>query len=368
MRRAINHRPPARRGGVTLTEVLMATMLMGIGVVTLATLFPISIMRSIRATQLTNATILRYNVESLINVDKDLVYAPDASISPTSTDIHYMVDPMGWNRMGQIDTGLRTAFGNNGDSPPTPYEVAGNPGLFRVNNGLNSLQKAVDGVTLPDSWVYQVEGFPNAQPTDAGGGEGQVVLNDLTTADLGGISTASTAPSRIVFFTADNRHSETRTIKDDPGAISGNTITFLGSVPSINVARAVIETQEQRYTWMLTVRRNSSAIATADVVIFFRRPFGIEDETVHTAAFQQHRNKVQITYKTTEKPYLRKGSYVLDVNNARWYQIVNVESETSSSAVLVLDRNAVESSPPGNGGAILMRGIVEVYPLPEIKQ
>lgn len=366
MRRATNHRPPARRGGVTLTEVLMATMLMGIGVVTLATLFPISIMRSVRATQLTNATILRYNVESLINVDKDLVYSPGGGITPGSTDTHYMVDPMGWNRMGQLDSALQGAFGNNGDT--TPYEVTGNPGLLRLNNGLNSLQKAVDGVTLPDSWVFQVESFPAAQPTDAGGGEGQVVLSDLTTADVSGISTASTAPSRIVFFTADNRFSETRTIKSS--GIAGTTVTFLGSVPSINVARVMIETQEQRYTWMLTVRRNASAIATADVVIFFRRSFGIADETVHTAAFQQHRNKVQITFNTTsgEEPYLRKGGYVLDVNNARWYQIVNIENQTSSSATLVLDRNAVESSPATGGKAILMRGIVEVYPLAEIKQ
>ena len=47
------------RGGVTLTEVLVSLMLMSIGVVTLATLFPLAVLRAVQATQLTSATILR---------------------------------------------------------------------------------------------------------------------------------------------------------------------------------------------------------------------------------------------------------------------------------------------------------------------
>ncbi len=352
MRRATNHRPPARRGGVTLTEVLMATMLMGIGVVTLATLFPISIMRSVRATQLTNATILRYNVESLIETDLRLVYDPDQDGNTNEHQgTNYVIDPMGYWRA--TAPALRPVFGNDAQGA-----VKG--GVGRFNFGSGSLNEARDAVTLPDSWVRQVESYPTAQPTDAGGGEGQVVLDDLTTADLSGISTAATAPSRLVFFSADNKKSETRIIKDS--GIAGLTLTFLGSVPSLNVARVVIETQEERYTWMLTVRNNSSGQANVDVVVYFRRSFGEEDEYVHDAQFRKNSNKVLINYLTVNKPYLRKGGFVLDVSNNVWYRIQDIENETSSSARLVLDRSAVDSS-TGGGGAILPRGIVDVFPI-----
>ena len=43
---------------------------MSIGVIALATLFPISVLRSIQASQLTNATNLRYNAEARIRTGK----------------------------------------------------------------------------------------------------------------------------------------------------------------------------------------------------------------------------------------------------------------------------------------------------------
>ena len=63
-------RPPRRshrRGGTTLTEVLMSLLIMGIGLVSVATLFPLSVLRSIEATQQTTATSLRFTAEALID-------------------------------------------------------------------------------------------------------------------------------------------------------------------------------------------------------------------------------------------------------------------------------------------------------------
>lgn len=55
-----------RRSGATLTEVLMAILILGVGVVSVFTLFPISILRAIQATQNTNAKILKYQAEELV--------------------------------------------------------------------------------------------------------------------------------------------------------------------------------------------------------------------------------------------------------------------------------------------------------------
>ncbi|HEY4260440.1 MAG TPA: hypothetical protein VGM98_09775 [Schlesneria sp.] len=60
-------RRKSHRRGTTLSEVLVSMLIMSVGVVSLATLFPISVLRSIQATQLTNATNLRYNVEGIVS-------------------------------------------------------------------------------------------------------------------------------------------------------------------------------------------------------------------------------------------------------------------------------------------------------------
>ncbi|QDT15355.1 hypothetical protein CA12_14400 [Alienimonas californiensis] len=59
-------RRAAARLGVTLTEVLMSLLVMGIGVTSVATLFPLAVLRGARATQLTAGTILKVNAEETV--------------------------------------------------------------------------------------------------------------------------------------------------------------------------------------------------------------------------------------------------------------------------------------------------------------
>jgi len=85
---------PAPRAGTTLSEVLISLLVMSIGIVSLATLFPISVLRSVQATQLTNSTNLRYNVEALVGAlpkiytvgsewQPSYPYAQNAVVTPT---------------------------------------------------------------------------------------------------------------------------------------------------------------------------------------------------------------------------------------------------------------------------------------------
>ncbi|RLS57065.1 MAG: type II secretion system protein [Planctomycetota bacterium] len=64
---------PLARRGATLVEVLMALLVMGIGVTSIFTLFPISIIRSIKASQLTNAKIVEENARDLIMANPRLI-------------------------------------------------------------------------------------------------------------------------------------------------------------------------------------------------------------------------------------------------------------------------------------------------------
>src|SRR5438128_7036080 len=56
------------RTGATLSEALVALLIMAIGVISLASLFPIAVLKTARANQLTTATDIRYNAEAMMKV------------------------------------------------------------------------------------------------------------------------------------------------------------------------------------------------------------------------------------------------------------------------------------------------------------
>ncbi|MBM81485.1 MAG: hypothetical protein CMJ78_12965, partial [Planctomycetaceae bacterium] len=73
-----------------------------------------------------------------------------------------------------------------------------------------------------------------------------------------------------------------------------------------------------------------------------------------------------------------KGGYVFDAENAYWYRITNIDETSGTTATITIDRsaratslniNATASGGPTSapaaplGGAIFMRGIIEVFPL-----
>ena len=230
-----------------------------------------------------------------------------------------------------------------------------------------------------------------------------------------------------------------------------------GPLPSGFVpVSARIETMERRFSWLLSVRRGMSGTSSMDVVVFFRRQFSPKDERVYPATFQTGaidpvnsnpaagiyafysadpgydgapgiggvdddqqngtddpgelgspgsddvpRNWVVIQYDAAgDKPFYKKGGFVADATNLRWYRIIDVvegndptavmtkaglntaspyylpdatvSSFTSPRAVFLQLEKAIEQSgtvPVGGaggqptGGAIMMRGIVDVFPM-----
>jgi prepilin-type N-terminal cleavage/methylation domain-containing protein len=92
---------PLHQRGVTLVEVLMSLMIMSIGMSAVAVLFPISVLRSIQATQLTNAAILKHKAEATVLMNGRLVFDPDGDGNAgehirNPTELRYIVDPVGY--------------------------------------------------------------------------------------------------------------------------------------------------------------------------------------------------------------------------------------------------------------------------------
>lgn len=64
------------RKGATLTEVLMSLLIFSVGIVSVFTLFPVSLLSSIQATKLTNSKILADNVTELIRANPVILAQP----------------------------------------------------------------------------------------------------------------------------------------------------------------------------------------------------------------------------------------------------------------------------------------------------
>lgn len=340
------------RRGTTLSEVLISLLVMSVGVVSLATLFPISVLRSIQATQLTNAANLRYNVEAMLSVRPELysigkpwepgvTYNVGDLVTPTeltslksppvvfecttsgasgtvepnwnfndtasTTDNgvawttyrlqNYVIDPLGrW----EVETTYRSTasgkfFGNDGNLPPTPRSTNGYGGRgIRVFGGIgdNSTDNrlAAEAAVLPDSWLNQAESSAVGYTAAAE----TCTLNDLQVDLTDTTPIDTTYPvSRIVFFDDTGRRSETRAITAI-GALSGmsQSVSWVGPL-TISPVRARVETKERRFTWMLSVRRGFSGASFLDVVVFFKRSYQGGDEQVFPATFTETTDRGQ---------------------------------------------------------------------------
>ena len=200
MRYSIPHR---RRGvaigfnsshrGTTLAEVLMSLMVMGIGVVSLATLFPISAARVLEATNLTNSTVLLYNAEGIVDSFPSMIHQPDGfALDPVTNrrtreaGRHFQVDPLGYreryltldladdgtvnNSVSNVDPGLILFEYNRPTAATLPVTVNSAGSILRTRYlgedpassvlfPNTDIARAI--VSLPDSTTDYGEGFPD---------------------------------------------------------------------------------------------------------------------------------------------------------------------------------------------------------------
>ena len=332
---------PNKRSGATLTEVLMSMMILSIGVLSLASLFPIGILNSVRATQLTHAATLKNNVASQVGLDPGLILDPDRDYNQlTGTNAHYIVDPLGSTRLfkdansdgfinqgnenGILDPGEDVNGNDDLDPGEDDLEMVPPFGWVDVNknqvvdqnepfisrryhSGYVSNSKAERLVALPDSWADLAIGSPT-QFTQNGKGVTVDKSMDLKAAsDIATLAQSGipTFPMRIMFIDSQGGQSFTRSInqvnqnshriswtgEDRNGDgilqphedVNGNGILDTAARIPINSGSGIneirIQHQELKYTCLFTVRRENSGAASVDVVVFLKRTFTLEDET-----------------------------------------------------------------------------------------
>ena len=370
---------PSLRTGTTLTEVLMSVLIMSIGVISVATLFPVSLLRSVQATHLTHATRFRYNIESLLELHPNII---DQIQVPTHGVQRTVIDPLGFENV-QADLALSPPAG----SPLTMAEhlvifgwsASGFPGLPRFTynfdfdrDGDVDIIDMDELATLPDSWVEQAN-IPNRSGVTIDN-----TTNSLTIADADATVLANMLSSLTPTPPANPTGSNTRVIVvyDYSGRLTSEvreigginpatrTLTWFGTgLPTATPISVRLEISERRYTWLLSVRKRRDGrgqeVSDVDAVIFARRPFSLDDEQMVEATFTQGSQFVQLTGPAPE--YLKKGRFVFDVVNSLWYRVLQIND---ARTVIKIDRPAVETASPGF--AMFMRGVVDVYRLPTI--
>lgn len=410
----------ADRSGATLMEVLMSVMIMGLGIIPLATLFPISVTRSAQATKLTNATILRYNAEALLDAFPDrLLHDPDNDGNRNEHRYQvrkYVVDPLGFFLAD--NSTYANAFGNDGQGAAF--------GLNRYNSGFTAINSGPNFFSQQDSWKIQFEGIPVSNTLSSLTFDPADLTADLQT-DINQNAAAGLTyglQTRLVIFDSEGKGAQVRPLT---GAISGPTISGLTPLPANSryvdsgggiVSKVRIEIQEQRYSFLFSVRHQPTRVAAVDVVVFFKRDFSPIREVVHSvsnfvtystgadgaagvASVDDNQDgnvddPAELGWKGSDdepnykftlhfndriksaplnlaeddvRPDLKKGGYIFDVKNARWYRIQNVVDINNRTAEITLDRPIAQDirTPAGDAvsadGVIVRSDVVQVYAL-----
>lgn len=365
--------------GVTLTEVLMSLMIMSIGVSAVAVLFPISTLRSIQANQLTHGAIVKYNVEAMLQSDPSWVFDPNRDGNLVEhfrapKDRNYIVDPLGFYTHYSDGSGLGDIFGNDGATPPAPYGTLRRfGGGLKTVFGANHTTSVADAQALRlaalavsnqgDGWSTDIDAVPLSLITTADGVIG-VHLAAPTELDLTAVGTSmlqvpGVAPDqylipdpelyRVVLYSGDARHTQAYplthidtatnsltwsedTDADGNGDHDFNMSGTMDASEDIRplpiefggeVSRVLLQTRRTNdFSWLLTVRRRSDGFArSVDVVVRYSNGIDPKDEQVYQATFVKGTNVVGIKFGGATPPVVKRGKFIFDVQNARWYRV-----------------------------------------------
>jgi hypothetical protein len=391
-----------RRGGATLMEVLMAILIMGIGLVSVASLFPISVLRSVQANYLTFGTTHRYNGEQILKAFPHLLFDPDNG--GTYQDVNN--NPKNNTQNGFDINGFNlSVFMIDPQAVTNNVNLSRTVGLMYRYDGFTTYSQGQPSQTLtpsfadwvstsPDSWKTRYEVVATNATANTAVLPGLTAQNIFVPVDptTGNQPTDTTPRVRAVIFNSTSTASQTRPLDQQVNTtpLSANTVdntpNSIGwATPLPNnfgsVGKVLIQTQARDFTWLMTVRKQFASYDVT-VAVFHNRDLSpnldvaygnaggnpadtIGQATGNPQVFYAGQPTMFVTWNaaTTQAPYLRKGAWVLDTGSGYWYRIESFTT-TAGMATITLDTPAKAGSGlNGTGVAVFYKGIVDVYPI-----
>ncbi len=357
-----------RRFGATLVEVLVTIFIMGIGLLSLLTLFPIgalSMAQAIKDSRSAQASANGMGIATSRNLRHDLQIVNPSRPAPLPP-------------LNLYEQPVRTVYPpptplHATDSPPTPsdgpsYPVYVDPIGVRLYSANSLLANWLGGEALPARNL----GIPRVSP--------QFIVSQ----PLPGNQIIATLNS---FSLLDDI-----TFGPDGVPIDSNGKTF-GQPGFSGVQR------EGRYTWGLLFKRpktSTPSVVDLTVVVYSGRPLqlltgagGLGGENTYTATGQERQNSLIVTWTASqERPNIKKGSWILDGTaydtrvpgtafssnvlkygpvHGYFYRVANIVSESANQMELELTTplKAPIGVPPVAAGyhprIIVMDNVAEVF-------
>jgi hypothetical protein len=159
--------PNLNRRGISLTEILIGIMVLGIGVISLATLFPIGLLQMKRAVNNVRGTLVAQSAWNEVRIRNLLAppfgptadvfsrppYWSSAAIPTSGSGVPIVIDPLGLLYAGGGPTApdLFGIIDLNGDGTK---DFDGGDGIPRVSGGFSSLLLAMEVFCSPDDLTF----------------------------------------------------------------------------------------------------------------------------------------------------------------------------------------------------------------------
>jgi hypothetical protein len=291
------------RRGITLTEILISILIMGVGMVSLATLFPLGLLRLRDANRMTRSALL---AETAMNdISSRNLLAKMSFLNPLhnpfsiSNSVRY--DP--WLQdtpaPGQSPVPLAGGFGlpvaydplwrasvpnSNYSSNPNfnsvgyyPQPIGSDPSEARFGAGLGTVRPDPSGGSPSAHGLQRITNFSPFATPPAAPSNGFTVLYP----NYSGLGTPNStvagvfvSPEDVVF----------QSNVDTKGALDQGISTV---VPDMSFTGGAATTNDWRYTWMFTGHQADADgnIFDGEIVIFENRPFSVDPATTQTAPY-----------------------------------------------------------------------------------
>jgi type II secretory pathway pseudopilin PulG len=369
-----------RPAGITLTEILIAIMILGIGLVSLATLFPIGLLRLREAQRQTRSAYLFESATAdvaargLLNKNS-FVYADFANLNPPGFPMWFLspLNPDGSGRYNPLthDTAFYGADAFDPANPGASSPGSGGYGLpfaydplwrFQTTNPATGTQGYYPdpiGQTTIEArfasgvgWLLRPEVDNNGPPSAYG-------LQRLTNFNRPIVMPAALQVPSIFVSPEDVVWQEEHTTnvwpfnQPQPTTVSGQFSTVLPDLGLTmqNAQGTASFIQDWRFTWMITAQQNNSSNGAGfegNIVIWENRPFAIDangfiaGEPVYEAIFGYSANvvidtidgyrfgygagadrTVLIRWQATQPdPIIKVGDWIADVTYERQQVVV----------------------------------------------
>jgi len=305
----IRHSARQSRAGITLIEILISIMILGIGVISLATLFPIGMVRLRNAQRYTRSTFLFESAAADLGA-RDLLNSLTFQFSPSYRDTSSVTGyynpwvqdtpytPTGHttSTLGGVGNlgGAYRGFGGNGSLnnnrgyiPGEGLPVAYDP-LFRDQAVYPNFLYPED-VTAPEARFASGIGLLRPDPNSLGNSSlasahGLQRVTNMTPKILGInfktiIEQTFVSPEDLVLQDSTGKYPDPA----NPGSILTAPSTIVPDLTMGTTAAVVPSpTNDWRYTWFFTGRQTdaqSGAAFDGDIVICENRQFGIDTVT-----------------------------------------------------------------------------------------